>query len=105
MDQLSLADKSEDGNRLILRGGYWFAKGDAFVLPYASESHLDLHLVCARGMPVADMMAHSHPVPIIIDYPNDGYPVTYGRKDSDTKMCNDGPHPPSDASHKVGRIS
>ena len=32
-----------------------------------SPSHLRLSLVCARGTPVADMLAHSPPLPLIID--------------------------------------
>jgi hypothetical protein len=34
----------------------------------ASPSHLDLHLICTYGVPVADMLEHSPPLPIIIDY-------------------------------------
>ena len=33
-----------------------------------SAFHLQVSLVCARGTPVADMMAHSPPVPLIIDH-------------------------------------
>ena len=33
-----------------------------------SASHLRLSLVCARGTPVANMLAHSPPLPIIIDH-------------------------------------
>ena len=34
-------------------------------------SHLDLCLVCTYGMPVADMLAHSPPLPLVIAYLND----------------------------------
>ncbi|KAI0247382.1 ankyrin repeat-containing domain protein [Lactifluus subvellereus] len=34
----------------------------------ASPSRLGLRLVCARGTPVADMLAHSPPLPLIIDH-------------------------------------
>ncbi|KAI0245644.1 hypothetical protein BJV78DRAFT_1158471 [Lactifluus subvellereus] len=34
----------------------------------ASPSRLDLHLVCTYGVPVADMLAHSPPLPLTIDY-------------------------------------
>jgi hypothetical protein len=34
----------------------------------ASPSRLDLHLYCAPGVPVADMLAHSPPLPLIIYY-------------------------------------
>src|SRR6267154_4196898 len=33
-----------------------------------STSYLDLCLVCTYGTPVADMLAHSPPLPLIIDY-------------------------------------
>ena len=36
-----------------------------------SPSYLDLCLVCTRGTPVADMLAHSPPLPVVIDYDND----------------------------------
>src|SRR6266403_2900628 len=34
-----------------------------------STSHLRLSLVCTHGTPVADMLAHSPPLPLVIDYP------------------------------------
>ena len=34
----------------------------------ASPSHLRLSLVCMSGTPVADMLAHSPPIPLIIDH-------------------------------------
>ena len=36
-----------------------------------SAFHLQVSLVCARGTPVADMLAHSPPVPLIIDHIDD----------------------------------
>jgi hypothetical protein len=33
-----------------------------------SPSRLDLHLVCTKGVPVADMLAHSPPLPLTIYY-------------------------------------
>jgi hypothetical protein len=36
-----------------------------------SASYLDLSLVCTIGTPVADMLAHSPPLPLVIDYIND----------------------------------
>ncbi|KAI0289095.1 hypothetical protein BC826DRAFT_1162011 [Russula brevipes] len=33
----------------------------------ASPAHLDLHLICTYGTPVADMLAHSPPLPLIIN--------------------------------------
>jgi hypothetical protein len=40
-----------------------------------SASYLDLSLVCTRCTPVADMLAHSLPLPLDIDYP-DKYHIT-----------------------------
>jgi hypothetical protein len=33
-----------------------------------SPSRLDLHLLCTYGVPVADMLAHSPPLPLIVSY-------------------------------------
>ena len=38
-----------------------------------SAFHLQVSLVCARGTPVAEMLAHSPPVPLIIDHIDDEY--------------------------------
>jgi hypothetical protein len=35
-----------------------------------SPSRLDLHLLCTNGVPVADMLAHSPPLPLTIQYRN-----------------------------------
>jgi hypothetical protein len=40
-----------------------------------SASYLRLSLVCARGTPVADMLAHSAPLPLIIDHFNIDYEI------------------------------
>ena len=39
-------------------------------LVFASASHLRLCLVCTHGTPVADMLAHSPPLPLIIHFAN-----------------------------------
>jgi hypothetical protein len=36
-----------------------------------SASHLGLSLVCTKGTPVVDMLAHSPPLPLVIDYFHD----------------------------------
>jgi len=38
-----------------------------------SASHLELCFVCTCGTPVADMLKHSPPFPLIVDYVNDGH--------------------------------
>ena len=40
-----------------------------------SAFHLQVSLVCARGTPVADMLVHSPPLPLIIDHIDDEYNV------------------------------
>jgi hypothetical protein len=42
----------------------------------ASASHLDLSLLCTRGTPVADMLAHSPPLPLIIYHIDGNHDVT-----------------------------
>jgi hypothetical protein len=37
-------------------------------LIFGSASYLDLCLVCTYGTPIADMLAHSPPLPLVIDY-------------------------------------
>jgi hypothetical protein len=39
-------------------------------LIYGFPSHLDLQLLCTNGTPVADMLNHSPPLPLIINYQN-----------------------------------
>ncbi|KAI0247543.1 hypothetical protein BJV78DRAFT_909302 [Lactifluus subvellereus] len=46
----------------------------------ASPSRLDLHLLCTNGVPIADMLAHSPPLPLSIYY-SDLYPVTLEDKE------------------------
>ena len=43
----------------------------------ASPLRLDLHLVCTSDVPVADMLAHSPPLPLTVWY-SSGYPCGYG---------------------------
>ena len=46
------------------------------ILILGSASHLGLCLVCTYGTPVADMLAHSPPLPLIIDYFDDYQDIT-----------------------------
>ena len=41
-----------------------------------SASSLDLRLVCTYGTPIADMLAHSPPLPLVIDYPEVDWDIT-----------------------------
>ncbi|KAI0290774.1 hypothetical protein BC826DRAFT_523176 [Russula brevipes] len=73
-----------DGDR-ILQGGEWVRERWWYTftqvcqrwryLMLQSASYLGLCLVCTRGTPVADMLAHSPPLPLIIDHINQD-PVT-----------------------------
>ena len=42
----------------------------------SSASYLDLSLVCTIGTPIADMLAHSPPLPLVIDYVNGNNDIT-----------------------------
>ena len=41
-----------------------------------SASYLGVSLVCTFGTPVADMLAHSPPLPLVIDYPDEDRDIT-----------------------------
>jgi len=45
-------------------------------LVLTSASHLGLRLICTHGTPVANMLAHSPPLPLIIDYGDEDRAVT-----------------------------
>jgi hypothetical protein len=45
-------------------------------LVLSSPSHLGLSLVCSYGTPVTDMLAHSPPLPLVIDYVDDDRETT-----------------------------
>jgi hypothetical protein len=47
------------------------AKPQASGLILGSPSHLGVCIVCTYGTPVADVLAHSPPLPLIIDYFDD----------------------------------
>ena len=56
-----------------VRSGHWWFKLSHVCqrwrnLILASSSYLDLCLVCTKGTPVADMLAHSPPLPLLVDY-------------------------------------
>ncbi|KAH9981821.1 hypothetical protein BJV74DRAFT_66745 [Russula compacta] len=73
-----LLDKDDDDDRCILQGGEWDRERWWYMLTHVcrrwrylvlgSASYLGLGLVCTYGTPVADMLAHSPPLPLIIDY-------------------------------------
>ena len=75
-----LLDEEETNDVHILRGGEWRRECWWYKLVHvcrrwrclilANTSHLCLSLLCTHGTPVADMLAHSPHLPLIIDYAN-----------------------------------
>ena len=70
--------EDQDDNVRIMGGGQWAGERWWFRLAHVcqrwrslilgSASYLGLCLVCTYGTPVADMLAHSPPLPLVIDY-------------------------------------
>jgi hypothetical protein len=66
------ADRLYGGTRDWVRGRWWY--GLAHVCQrwrnviLGSASYLGVSLICTYGTPVADMLAHSPPLPLVIDY-------------------------------------
>jgi hypothetical protein len=70
-------DKTDDDTRVLL-GGEWGRERWWYTLTHvcrrwrelvlSSTTHLGLCLVCTYGTPVARMLAHSPPLPLIVDY-------------------------------------
>jgi hypothetical protein len=81
-----ILDESEVDLLQILGGGKWNLERWWYrvvqvcrrwrYLILDSAFHLRLSLVCARGTPVADMLAHSPPLPLIIDHLNESHNIT-----------------------------
>ena len=73
-----ILDESEASNVEILEGGKWNRERWWYTLVHVcrrwrylvlgSPSHLRLSLLCAHRTPVADMLANSPPLPLIIDH-------------------------------------
>ena len=60
------------GDRGWIRGRWWYRLAHVCQrwrnIILGSASHLGLSLVCTHGTPVADMLAHSPPLPLVLDY-------------------------------------
>ena len=75
-----LLDEDENDEHLLIQGGAWCREHWWYKLArvchrwrrviFESSSYLGLHLLCTHGTPVAEMLAHSPPLPLIIDYLN-----------------------------------
>ena len=81
-----LIDEEKDDKIDILVGGDWKRERWWYKLVQVcrrwrylilgSASHLDLCLLCTYGTPVADMLAHSPPLPLIIDHTDESLDIT-----------------------------
>jgi hypothetical protein len=81
-----LLDENEVDLLQILHGGKWNRERWWYRLVQVcrrwrylvldSAFHLRLSLVCTRGTPVADMLAHSPPLPLIIDHLDQNHDIT-----------------------------
>ena len=81
-----LLDEDEDDDTRILQGGKWARERWWYKLTHVcqrwrylvlgSASYLGLGLICTYGTPVADMLAHSPPLPLIIDYIDENRDIT-----------------------------
>jgi hypothetical protein len=86
-----LIDEDKEDDRHILQGGNWTRERWWYKLAQvcqrwrhlvlASAPYLDLCLVCTHGTPVADMLAHSPPLPLIVDYLYDHIKGSHGIMD------------------------
>jgi hypothetical protein len=74
--------EDEDGNRMLdwERQRWWYKLVQVSrrwrYLILASRSVLDLHLLCTCGVPVADMLSHSPPLPLTLYYFSDNCEMT-----------------------------
>ncbi|KAI9442017.1 hypothetical protein F5148DRAFT_811492 [Russula earlei] len=81
-----LVNEAEDDDDDILAGGewgrerWWYRVAQVCqrwrYLILGSASYLRLCFVCTYGVPVADMLAHSPPLPLILDYINGDHEIT-----------------------------
>ena len=82
---LSGEDQDDDarlggGKEIGTRGRWWYKPSQVCQrwrnIIFRSASYLGLFLVCTYGTPVADMLAHSPPLPLIVHYATKGRDVT-----------------------------
>ncbi|KAF8462873.1 hypothetical protein DFH94DRAFT_482153 [Russula ochroleuca] len=70
-DQIDTA-RLQGGTGRWVRGRWWYKPAHVCQrwrnLVLASATYLDVSLVCTYGTPVADMLAYSPPLPLVIDY-------------------------------------
>ena len=82
-----LLGEDQDAGARLFGGGQGWARGRWWYrlthvcqrwrnVIFGSASYLDLALVCTYGTPVADMLAHSPPLPLVVDYTEKGRNIT-----------------------------
>jgi hypothetical protein len=86
-----LIDKNETDELHILRGGHWDRERWWYKLTQvcrrwrclvlASAFHLDLCILCTYGTPIADVLAHSPPFPLILDFLDEHREITTADED------------------------
>ena len=68
------------GGETWVRGRWWYKLAQVCQrwrnLIFGSASYLGLALVCARGTPITDMLAHSPPLPLVVDFFDDNFDIT-----------------------------
>ena len=68
------------GGETWVRGRWWYKLAQVCQrwrnLIFGSASYLGLSLVCARGTPITDMLAHSPPLPLVVDFFDDNFDIT-----------------------------
>ena len=68
----NVADLIKGGNEQWVEGRWWYILAQVCQrwrnLILGSASYLRLSLVCTNGTPVENMLAHSPPLPLIVDY-------------------------------------
>jgi hypothetical protein len=81
-----LGEDGDDHDRLFggewswVRGRWWYVLAHVCqrwrIVILGTASYLGLSLVCAYGTPVADMLAHSPPLPLVVDYSEENKDIT-----------------------------
>jgi hypothetical protein len=74
------------GGRIWIGGRWWYRPAHVCQrwrnLILESASYLGISLVCVEGTPVADMLAHSPPLPLFIDYSKENKDTTENEEDA-----------------------
>ena len=65
-------DRIAGGNERWDRGRWWYKLAHVCQrsrnVVLGSAAYLDVSLVCTNGTPITDMLAHSPPLPLVVDY-------------------------------------